>query len=187
MGTEILWASLIIGATTAYVSYEETKAANERAKDAAINRNKALEDQYNAEETGIMSATERETSALAFEKHRKREAIVASMVGSGRAVGQGSALMLGKFTSEQYNLAAGNVAGDASYNLGRYHMATGAQQQASWDQYLGSKQNALISAIKGGAAGMSTTMSLGSGMKEHGGGGSIFKGKFWGFGEEEDG
>ena len=180
-GTEIIIASLIIAGTTAAVSYSETQAANERAKQAAINRNKALADQYAAEETGSMSATERETVKLAHEKHRKREAIAASMASSGRAVGQGSSLRMGQFASESYNLAAGQIGDDATYNLGRYHMATKAQQQASWDQYLGSRQNAMLAAIKGGAAGGSTALSIGSGLKSMsgskiGGNKSIFGG-----------
>jgi hypothetical protein len=164
--TAMIIASLIIAGTTAYVSYEETQAANERAKQAAINRNKSLADQYASELTGIAVATERETSDLAKKKHIQREAIAAAMSGSGRAVGQGSSLILGRASNESFNLAAGRFGQDATAARDMGYMSMVANQQASWDQYAMSRQNAMLSAISTGGATMASTMAIGTSMKD---------------------
>tara|TARA_R110000765_G_scaffold412070_1_gene511530 strand:- start:3297 stop:3839 length:543 start_codon:yes stop_codon:yes gene_type:complete len=162
----VIIASLVIGGATAYASYEETKAANERGKKAAIHRNLALADQYALEEQNLAVQTERETTRLAYEKHKKREAIATAMAGSGRASGQGSGLLLGRAMSESYNLAAGRVGADANFNKKQAYMSMAQQQQSSWDQYLMSQKNPLLNAI---ATGMQTTasgMAMGSSLKD---------------------
>ena len=189
-GGEIIIASLIIGGITAYTSYTETEAANERARIAAINRNQALSDQYKAEEMGMMVRTERETSKLAHQKWIKQQAIAASMVGAGRAPGTGSAGVLTAFVGESYSSAAGQFASDATTSTQMAWNSTVAQQQASWNSYLNSRQNAMLGAISTGISTTAGVMSIGAGMQKMGGqakgggpkiGGkhSIFSGDFW--------
>jgi hypothetical protein len=166
--TTAIVMSLVIGATSAYMSYAETQAANERAVTAGINRNLAMEDSYNADQTASMITTERETSKMAYEKHRKREAIAASMASAGVGTSQGSAGIFSKDVGERYNMAAGRVGEDATRanRLGYQNLVAG--QTSNWDAVLAAQRNPMFAAATAGFAATGSSMQIAGGIKSWG-------------------
>jgi hypothetical protein len=158
----MLVVSLVIGGTMAYMQYRQAKKANKRAEEAAAQRNKNLEKQYNMQGAGESTAADREQRKLAYESHIKTQAIAATAASAGTVATSGSNLAMQGSIQDSYSLAAGDLASQTSTNQKIGHMNLVSQQQQTYSALSAGWNNPMLNAMGGFAQGLSIGASLNS-------------------------